>query len=55
MKKNSKKKLREMSNAELYKRYKYLKSKLPPNTHGISNEMKWMKFHMRKHGMKVPA
>jgi hypothetical protein len=53
MKPNSKGKFRMYTDHELKKRFNYLKSKLSPNVDDISNEMKYIKYHLRSRGIKI--
>ena len=48
-----KKKLREWEDHELTKRYNYLKAKQSPKADDISNQMKYLKYHLRKRGVKI--
>lgn len=53
MKTNSKRKMREMEDHQLIKRYNYLKSKLPAKAIDISNQMKYLLFHIRKRKLDI--
>jgi len=53
MKTHTKRKLTMLNDHELKKRYHYLKSKLSPKADGDSNQMKYIKYHLRKRNVKV--
>lgn len=53
MKKNTKKTLKSFEDSELIKRYHYLKSKLHPHYNGVSRQMKYILYHLRKRHIKI--
>jgi hypothetical protein len=53
MKSNTKRKIGEMSDHELVKKYHYLRSKLSPKANDISVQMKYIKFHIKKRGLSI--
>ena len=53
MKPKTKGKLRTYTDNELRKRFNYLKSKLSPGADNISNEMMYIKYHLKKRGIKI--
>ena len=49
----SKNKYQLFEASRLVKRYHYLKAKLPPNAKGDSIQMKYIKYHLNKRGVKI--
>jgi len=53
MKHHTKRKLNMLNDHQLQKKYHYLKSKQSPEAEGDSNQMKYIKYHLKKRNIKI--